>query len=61
MTLSSKRAGECLDTSAGPQAAAKRDEKAEDLVFIRDKDTSVITSPAPLKAPLVYEFHLAHR
>jgi hypothetical protein len=56
-----KARGECLDTSAGPQAAAKRDEKREDLVFIRDKESSVITSTSPLKAPLVYEFHLAHR
>ena len=56
-----KARGECLDTPAGPQAAAKKDEKREDLVFIRDKDSSVITSTSPLKAPLVYEFHLAHR
>ena len=56
-----KARGACLDTLAGPQAAAKKDETSEDLVFIRDKDSSVITSPSRLKAPLVYEFHLAHR
>lgn len=52
--------GACLDSSAGPQAA-KKDEKSDDLVFIRDKESSVISSATPLKAPLVYEFHLAHR
>jgi hypothetical protein len=56
-----KARGACFDTLAGPQAATKKDEKSEDLVFIRDKDSSVITSPSRLKAPLVYEFHLAHR
>ena len=52
--------GACLDSSAGPQAA-KKTEKSEELVFIREKESSVISSTAPLKAPLVYEFHLAHR
>lgn len=55
-----KARGECLDSSAGPQAA-KKDQKADDLVFIRDKDSSVISSTTPLKSPLVYEFYLAHR
>ncbi|HYP08723.1 MAG TPA: DUF4384 domain-containing protein [Bryobacteraceae bacterium] len=52
--------GACLDTAAGPQAA-KRAEKADDLVFIREKDSSVISSTAPLTSPFVYEFHLAHK
>jgi uncharacterized protein DUF4384 len=56
-----KARGECFDTAAGPQAAARKDENGKDLVFIREKDSSVITSPSTLKAPLVYEFHLAHR
>lgn len=55
-----KARGACLDTSAGPQAA-KRPETADDLVFIREKDSSVISSTAPLTAPFVYEFHLAHK
>ena len=55
-----KARGACLDSSAGPQAA-KKTETSEELVFIREKDSSVISSTAPLKAPLVYEFHLAHR
>ena len=44
-----KARGACLDTLAGPQAAAKKDEKSEDLVFIRDKDSSVITSPCSIE------------
>lgn len=52
--------GACLDSSAGPQAS-KGAEKADDLVFIREKESAVISSTAPLKAPFVYEFHLAHR
>lgn len=55
-----KARGACLDSSAGPQASKKND-KSEDLVFIREKDSSVISSTTPLKAPVVYEFHLAHR
>lgn len=52
--------GACLDTAAGPQAA-KKEKEGEDVVFIREKDFSVISTTSPLKAPLVYEFHLAHR
>jgi hypothetical protein len=55
-----KARGACLDTAAGPQAG-KKDEKRDDLVFIREKESSVISSTAPLKSPFVYEFHLAHR
>jgi len=56
-----KARGACLDTSAGPQAGKKQDKKSDDLVFIREKDSSVISSTARLKAPIVYEFLLAHR
>ena len=53
--------GACLDSSAGPQATKKNNENSEELVFIREKESSIISSTARLKAPLVYEFHLAHR
>ena len=56
-----KARGECLDSSAGPQAAKKNDNKPDDLVIIREKESSVISSTTPLKVPIVYEFHLAHR
>lgn len=52
--------GACVDSAAGPQAANK-DEKSEGLVVIREKESSVIASTVPLKGPIVYEFHLAHR
>jgi hypothetical protein len=52
--------GACLDSSAGPQAA-KKTETSEELVFIREKESSVISSTTRLKSPFVYEFHLAHR
>lgn len=52
--------GACLDTSAGPQPD-KDPGKKDDVVLIREKEYSVIASTAPLKAPLVYEFRLAHR
>ena len=41
---------------AGPAEAAQRD-----LLFMRQKDTAVISSPAPLTGPVIYEFRLAHR
>ena len=52
--------GACVDTSAGPQANRSK-EKGDGLVFIREKESSVIASTNPLKGPLVYDFHLAHR
>lgn len=55
-----KARGACLDTAAGPQAA-KREQNGDELVFIREKESSVISSTAPLKSPFVYEFHLAHK
>jgi len=65
--------GDCIDSSAGPklvprdaevpqnlaQAAGQNDPR--DLLFMRQKNTAVISSPAPLTGPLIYEFRLAHR
>jgi hypothetical protein len=64
--------GACIDSSAGPklvprgaevpanlaQAASK---DAQGLIFMRQKETAVISSPQPLTGPAIYEFHLAHR
>jgi hypothetical protein len=52
--------GACVDTSAGPQAP-KAAGKSDELLVIREKQSSVIASAMPLKGPIVYEFHLAHR
>lgn len=63
--------GDCVDSSAGPRLAPRgadlpldfsaANAASRDLVFMRQKDTAVISSPAPLTGPIVYEFHLAHR
>jgi hypothetical protein len=52
--------GACVDTSAGPQTP-KSDVTSDELLVIREKQSSVIASAVPLKGPIVYEFHLAHR
>ena len=52
--------GDCVDTSAGP-TAQKNDPASRDLMFMRQKNSSVISSQAPLEKPMVYEFRLAHR
>lgn len=63
--------GECIDHSAGPKLVPRgsdlpRNLKAaggegSDLVFMRQKNTSVVASPEPLSGPVVYEFRLAHK
>ena len=64
--------GDCIDNSAGPKLvprgedvpqnlAAAAGQSRRDLLFLRQKDTAVISSPAPLDGPVVYEFRLAHR
>jgi hypothetical protein len=52
--------GACVDSSAGPQTPRKEDQTG-DVIVIREKESSVIASAVPLKSPVVYEFHLAHR
>jgi hypothetical protein len=52
--------GDCVDTSAGPRPL-DADARSRELVFVREKKSSVISSPVPLKGPVVYEFHLAHK
>ena len=64
--------GECIDTSAGPKTVTSRellpDNLAQvpaggsgDLMFLRKQNTAVVSSPVPLKGPVIYEFHLAHK
>jgi hypothetical protein len=52
--------GDCVDTAAGPKSQAD-DAASRELVFMRQKNSSVIASPNPLHGPVVYEFRLAHR
>jgi hypothetical protein len=51
--------GECLDSSAGPRKSDAASDR--DFVIIRERNTSVVSSPAPLKEPVMYEFRIAHR
>jgi len=37
------------------------DKAQRDLLFMRQKNTAVISSPVPLEGPVVYEYRLAHR
>jgi len=58
--------GDCVDSAAGPHLVPRGEdlpgeETARDLLFLRQKDTAVISSPAPLTGPVIYEFRLAHR
>jgi hypothetical protein len=68
-----KARGDCVDSSAGPKlvprdadvpqnladAAGQADPR--DLLFMRQKNTAVISSPVPLTGPIMYQFRLAHR
>jgi len=67
-----KARGDCVDSTAGPKLVPRGeqlplhlpdvpDKNSEDLVFLRQKNTAVISSPAPLTGPVLYEFRLAHR
>jgi hypothetical protein len=49
--------GDCVDSSAG----AKPAEGARDLVFMREGQQTVVSSPAGLTGPVVYQFRLAHK
>jgi len=67
-----KARGDCIDNSAGlklvprgvelPQALAQAaGETRRDLLFMRQQDKAVISSPDPLTGPVIYEFRLAHK
>ncbi len=64
--------GDCIDTSAGPKNVTSREllpdnlaqipaEGSGGLMFLRKQNTAVVSSPVPLKGPVIYEFHLAHK
>ena len=68
-----KSRGDCVDPSAGPKLVPRgeaipqnltgpgisRDQR--DLLFLRQQNTAVISSPVPLTGPVIYEYRLAHR
>ncbi len=64
--------GECVDSSAGAQAVDESRRmpsnlksvpagRSRQLVFLKEQEQSVVSSPEPLAGPVVYEFRLAHR
>lgn len=64
--------GDCVDPKAGPRKVAALDElpsnlrdvpnlKSRELVFIKEKDSAVVSTPGDLKGPVVYEFRLSHK
>jgi hypothetical protein len=67
-----KARGECVDSDAGPRAvdqgetlprelsAISNNGASRDLKFTNTDQGSTVTSSAPLQAPVVYEFLLAH-
>lgn len=67
-----KARGDCVDHSAGPKLVPRgealpdnlapfAEQSRRDLLFMRQNDAAVISSPEPLTGPVVYEFRLAHR
>jgi len=67
-----KARGECIDKEAGPRKVSAveslpqnlksvPDLKARELVFIRENGAAVVSTPAGLNGPVVYEFRVAHR
>lgn len=67
-----KARGDCIDHSAGPKLVPRGSDlpqslsdaagqTRQDLLFLRQQDKAVISSPEPLTAPVIYEFRLAHR
>jgi hypothetical protein len=68
-----KSRGDCVDPSAGPKLVPRGEAipqnltapgigpEQRDLLFLRQKNTAVISSPAPLTGPLIYEYRLAHK
>jgi Domain of unknown function (DUF4384) len=67
-----KSRGDCVDTSAGVKPVKPGEvlpknldsvgaPTPRELLFIQEKGATVVSSPAPLTGPVVYELRLAHR
>jgi hypothetical protein len=68
-----KSRGDCVDSSAGPKLVPRGEvlpqnladsglgREQRDLLFMRQKNIAVISSPVPLGGPVIYEYRLAHR
>lgn len=64
--------GLCVDSGAGPKQVPGKQALPEnlagvpgaagrELIIMRKENQSVVSSPAPLSGPIVYEFRLAHK
>ena len=64
--------GDCIDLAAGVQKVAKPEQlpanvsqapglQSRDLIFDKGKQVSVVTVPAKLTGPVVYEMRIAHK
>jgi hypothetical protein len=67
-----KSRGDCVDTSAGIKPVKEGETLPKnldsiaaptprELLFIQENGVTVVSSPAPLTGPVVYELRLAHR
>jgi hypothetical protein len=67
-----KSRGDCIDTSAGVKPVKPGEvlpknldrvaaPTPRELLFIQEKGAMVVSSPAPLTGPVIYELRLAHR
>jgi hypothetical protein len=68
-----KSRGDCVDSTAGPKLVPRGEvlpqnladsglgREQRDLLFMRQKNIAVISSPVPLGGPVIYEYRLAHR
>lgn len=68
-----KSRGDCVDPSAGPRLVPRGEalpqnltgpgveREKRDLLFLRQKNTAVISSPVPLAGPVIYQYRLAHK
>src|SRR5579872_1535955 len=64
--------GDCVDSSAGPKQVTVDEQLPQnlrglpgvgsrELIFMQEHNQLVVSSPAPLMGPAVYEFQLSHR
>lgn len=67
-----KARGECVDPKAGPRKVSSLSTlppnlkdvpnlRSRELVFIKENNGAVVSTPAWLKGPLIYEFRLSHK
>ena len=66
-----KARGDCIDATAGPKSvrAAQMPEalgdqagtRSRELIFVKEKNKAVVSTPTALSGPVIYEFRLSHK